>query len=75
MIRLFKGLRLAWYLYHLRCLEVELHDRTQALREVGAELLPALCKARRHTQRELLAARQRYIATLAPGDCPTWRTA
>lgn len=72
---LLKRLRRAWYFYLMRCLEIELHDRTQALRIVDADRLPALCRSRRRIQRDLLAARQRYIATLAPGDCPTWRTA
>ena len=64
-----------WALFAMRSLEIALHDRTQALRDVPVDELPALCKSRRRIQRELLAARQRYIATLAPGDCPTWRTA
>lgn len=75
MRRLIAALRRALALYRIRCLEIELHDRTQALRYVGSEQLAGLCKSRRQTQRELLAARQRYIALLEPGDCPTWRTA
>jgi len=75
MNRLLKRLRRSWYLYLMRCLEIELHDRTLALRDVPVDELPALCRSRRRIQRELLSARQRYIATLAPGDCPTWRTA
>lgn len=67
--------RRAWALFIARCLEGELHDRTEALRTVSAERLPALCRSRRRIQRELLAARQRYIATLPPGNCPTWRSA
>ena len=59
----------------MRSLEIELHDRTQALRYVRAADLAALCRSRRRIQRDLLAARQRYIATLPPGNCPTWRTA
>jgi hypothetical protein len=75
MIRLLATLRRALALYKMRCLEIELHDRTEALRHVSCDQLSDLCKSRRQTQRELLAARQRYIATLEPGDCPTWRTA
>lgn len=75
MTRLIILLRRAWSMFLMRCLEVELHDRTQALRTVSHENLPTLCRSRRRTQRELLAARQRYIATLPPGTCPTWRTA
>ena len=65
--------RRAWALFAMRCLEVELHDRTEALRTITSERLTGLCRSRRQTQRELLVARQRYIATLAPGDGPTWR--
>ena len=65
----------AWLLFIVRCLEIELHDRTEALRSVSAERLPALCHSRRRLQRELLTARQRYISTLEPGNCPTWRKA
>ena len=75
MTRLLIAARRAWALFLMRCLEIELHDRTQALRSVSAHDLPALCQSRRRIQRELLAARQRYIATLPTGVCPTWRTA
>ena len=62
-------------LFAVRCLEMELHDRTEALRHVTPDQLAGLCRSRRQTQRELLAARQRYISMLRPGDCPTWRVA
>jgi hypothetical protein len=75
MKRLLTLARRTWSLFLVRRLEIELHDRTQALRYVGSEQLAGLCKSRRQTQRELLAARQRYTATLPPGVCPTWRTA
>ena len=75
MTRLLKRLQRARALWVMRCLEIELHDRTEALRSVPAGELSKLCRSRRRIQRELLAARQRYIATLPPGDCPTWRTA
>ena len=65
----------AWALYRMRCLEIELHDRTEALRNVPADELTTLCRSRRRIQRELLTARQRYIVLLEPGDCPTWRVA
>jgi hypothetical protein len=75
MSRLLKFSRRAIALYLMRVLEIELHDRTNALRYVDADRLPGLCRSRRRTQRDLLAARQRYIATLEHGNCPTWRTA
>jgi hypothetical protein len=75
MSRMLILVRRTWALFVMRCLEVELHDRTQALRTVSADRLPELCRSRRQAQRELLAARQRYIAFLEPGDCPTWRIA
>ena len=75
MRRLLILARRAWALFAMRSLEIELHDRTNALRHVPADRLQALCRSRRRIQRDLLAARQRYIATLDPGDCPTWRTA
>jgi hypothetical protein len=71
---LLKVLRRAWARFLMRCLEIELHERTEALRTVPTDELAALCQSRRRTQRELLAARQRYIATLPPGTCPTWRS-
>lgn len=75
MKRLLNLIRLAMALYRVRCLEIELHDRTESLRHVATIDLSALCASRRQTQRELAAARQRYISLLAPGDCPTWRSA
>ena len=75
MRRLISTLRLALARVRIRCLEIELHDRTQALRYVTSDQLADLCKSRRQTQRELLAARQKYIDLLEPGDCPTWRVA
>jgi hypothetical protein len=75
MSNVLKLLRRALALYRMRCLEIELHDRTEALRNVSADELTTLCRSRQRIQRELLVARQRYIATLAPGDCPTWRVA
>jgi hypothetical protein len=75
MIRLLILARRAWALFTMRSLEIELHDRTNALRYVAADRLPVLCRSRRRIQRDLLAARQRYIATLDPGECPTWRVA
>lgn len=75
MSNLLKLLRRALVLYRMRCLEIELHDRTQALRHVTPDQLAGLCRSRRKTQRELLAVRQKYIALLEPGDCPTWRVA
>jgi len=69
-------LRRTLALYAVRCLEIELHDQTTALQHVGdAATQRAISSAREATQRALLAARQRYIARLAPGHCPTWRTA
>jgi hypothetical protein len=75
MTRLLNLARRAWALFRMRCLEIELHDRTQALRYVTSDQLAGLCRSRRRIQGDLLAARRRYIATLAPGDCPTWRVA
>jgi len=75
MRRLIATLRRALARVRIRCLEIELHDRTQALRHVTPDQLAGLCRSRRQTQRELLAARQKYIALLEPGDCPTWRVA
>lgn len=75
MRRLIFTLRRALARVRIRCLEIELHDRTQALRHVTSDQLADLCKSRRQTQRDLLAARQKYIALLEPGDCPTWRVA
>lgn len=75
MRRLTTALRRALARARIRCLEIELHDRTEALRYVTSDQLAGLCRSRRQTQRDLLAARRRYIATLAPGDCPTWRVA
>ena len=75
MRRLILTLRRALARVRSRCLEIELHDRTQALRHVTPDQLAGLCRSRRQTQRELLAARQKYIGLLEPGNCPTWRTA
>lgn len=75
MIRLLILARRALAVYRMRCLEIELHDRTQALRYVTPDQLAGLCRSRRRIQRDLLAARQRYIALLEPGDSPTWRVA
>jgi hypothetical protein len=75
MTRLLNLARRALALFRMRCLEIELHDRTQALRYVTSDQLAGLCRSRRQTQRALLAARQRYIALIKPGDCPTWRVA
>lgn len=75
MRRLIVTLRRALARIRIRCLEIELHDRTQALRDVTPDQLAGLCRSRRQTQRDLLAARQNYISLLEPGDCPTWRVA
>lgn len=75
MRRLIATMRRALALYRLRCLEIELHDRTEALRNVPADELTTLCRSRRRIQRELLAARQNYISLLEPGYFPTWRVA
>ena len=63
-------------LYQVRCLEIQLHDQTNALQVVSdVETFREICSAREITQRELLAARRHYIGTLQPGHCPTWKTA
>lgn len=64
----------AWALILIRSLEIELHDRTNAMALVPYEEIAELCRSRRRIQGELLRARQQYIATLPPGTCPTWRT-
>ena len=75
MSRLLMLSRRAWALFVMRSLEIELHDRTNAMAWVPYSEIADLCRSRRQTQRELLAARQNYIALLEPGDCPTWRVA
>lgn len=63
-------------LYVVRCLEIELHDQTEALQRVtDVPAFQSICAARQHTQRELLKARRHYLGLLKPGHCPTWRTA
>jgi len=56
MRRLITTMRRALARIRIRCLEIELHDRTQALRHVTPDQLAGLCRSRRQTQRELLAA-------------------
>lgn len=75
MRRLIILARRAWALFVMRSLEIELHDRTNAMAWVPYSEIADLCRSRRRIQGELLRARQRYIATLPPGTCPTWRTA
>lgn len=76
MVRLITFAQRLLALYVMRCLEIELHDQTEALHRVAdVATFRAICTAREITQRELLKARRHYLGLLKPGHCPTWRTA
>ena len=76
MRRLINLLARSIALCEVRCLEIELHDQTDALQHVSdVDACRAICTARDATQRALLKARQHYLSLLPPGHCPTWRNA
>lgn len=76
MKTLLKLLQRALAHYHMRCLEIQLQDQTDALQHVEhINAYRDIFRARAATQRELCAARQHYISLLPPGQRCTWRTA
>jgi len=76
MKRLLNLLRRALARNAIHCLESQLQAQTAALDQVASiTVYRDIFRARTTTQRELLEARQQYIALLPPGERRTWRTA
>lgn len=75
-MKLIQSIRRALAKFKVRCLEIRLHDQTEAMQHVSdTDMRIEISISKRRTQRELANARARYSELLPVGVRETWRVA